>query len=163
MVVGANLDDGGGESLQVVGPTALDSQAIVTDGSGNLSINAAGSVTINDTTNDCVVSLFTTTNEAGITLQTRVSLGSAPATINERNGKDLSLTPGTDESLVAGSLLLGNSSNHKVLIGGTTPGGSVLRITGLPTGAGTPPGGLSAGDLWVDTTLGSHQGVLKVY
>ncbi len=38
-----------------------------------------------------------------------------------------------------------------------------LNISNYPTGSGTPPGGLSAGDLWVDTIGGSHQGILKVY
>jgi hypothetical protein len=41
--------------------------------------------------------------------------------------------------------------------------GGAFSMPNLPTGSGTPPGGLVAGDLWVDTTLGSHQGVVKIY
>ena len=77
--------------------------------------------------------------------------------------KDLHLTPGIDEFSDKGDAYICPVSGHKAIIGTSTAGGSVLRVVGLPTGAGAPPAGLSAGDLWVDTTAGSHQGILKVY
>ena len=38
-----------------------------------------------------------------------------------------------------------------------------INASSLPTGVGTPPGGLNPGDLWVDTTAGAHQGIVKQY
>ena len=86
-----------------------------------------------------------------------------PATIGLVAAKDLHLTPGDRRSQHEGERYICPVSGHKAIIGTNAAGGSVLRVVGLPTGAGTPPAGLSAGDLWVDTTAGSHQGILKVY
>lgn len=38
-----------------------------------------------------------------------------------------------------------------------------FSIVTLPSGIGIPPAGLSPGSYWIDTTLGKHQGVIKVY
>ena len=49
VVVGIDTDDGGGESLQVTGPTSLDDQTIVTDGGGNLTVQGDGGVIVQPT------------------------------------------------------------------------------------------------------------------
>ena len=163
VVVGADSDDGGGESLQVTGPTSLDDQTIVTDGGGNLTVQGGGAITLADTTNDVLILLTPGSGNPSLTLQGQVSAGGIAATITLSANKNLSIVPGTDDTSAKGFLALSPVSGHPVIIGTNAAGGSVLRVVGLPTGAGTPPGGLSAGDLWVDTTAGSHQGILKVY
>ncbi len=163
VVIGANTDDGGGEALQVVGPTALDSQAIVTDGSGLITINDPGQIQLANAAQDALVTLQSGFGGPTFTMQGQVSTGGVAATISLTNHRDLHIIPGIDDASVKGYLGLAPAAGYKVLIGTNTTGGSVLRVVGLPTGNGTPPGGLSAGDLWVDTALGAHQGVLKVY
>ena len=52
VVVGIDTDDGGGESLQVTGPTSLDGGLITTDGSGNLTTTDGGQIVATDADQD---------------------------------------------------------------------------------------------------------------
>lgn len=163
VVVGVDTDGGGGENLQVTGATSLDGGLILTDGAGNLYTTDGGSIVATDESQDATCTLISTSNIPVLSLISHIAAGAQQATIGLIAGKDLHITPGTDEFSTKGDAYICPVTGHKAIIGTTTAGGSVLRVVGLPTGAGTPPGGLSAGDLWVDTTAGSHQGILKVY
>lgn len=163
VVVGINTDGGGGQNLQVTGATSLDGGLILTDGTGNLMTTDGGIIVATDADQDATCTLLSIGGTPQLSLVSHIAAGAQPATIGLVAAKDIHITPGIDEDSTNGNAYICPVSGHKLIIGTSTAGGSVLRVVGLPTGAGTPPGGLSAGDLWVDTTAGSHQGILKVY
>ena len=163
VVVGADSDGGGGQNLQVTGATSLDGGLIITDGTGNLTTTDGGEIVATDADQDATCTLLSIGGVPQLSLVSHIAAGAQPGTIGLVAAKDLHLTPGIDEGGTKGDAYICPVSGHKTIIGTNTAGGSVLRVVGLPTGAGTPPAGLSAGDLWVDTTAGSHQGILKVY
>lgn len=70
-------------------------------------------------------------------------------------------------SLVGGSLTtLANtpdSTGSNGINNTTVVTSTMILAPSIPSASGTPPGGLVAGQLWVDTAAGSHQGVLKRY
>ena len=167
VVVGTDTDDGNGESLQVTGPTALDSEAIVTDGTGNVTWTDNGSgivLTMQDTTPTDQLQLSVESGVPQITLASQLDAGAGLAAITITLGQQMLIDPGTQSTGTDRPLIIGpNRATLQTVLGYNAPGGSSLRVRGLPTGVGTPPGGLSAGDIWVDTTAGAHQGVLKIY
>lgn len=163
VVVGVDTDGGGGQNLQVTGATSLDGGLITTDGNGNLMTTDGGAIVATDANQDATCTLLSFGGIPQLSLRSEIAEGGAPATIALVADKDLHLLPGIDEASQNGNCYICPVSGYKAIIGTNTAGGSVLRVVGLPTGAGTPPGGLSAGDLWVDTTAGSHQGIVKVY
>lgn len=163
VVVGIATDGGGGQNLQVTGATSLDGGLIITDGGGNLITTDGGYIVATDASQDSTCSLLSISDVPQLSLISKIAEGAAPATIALITAKDLHIQPGIDEASTKGNAYICPLTGYKAIIGTNTAGGSVLRVVGLPTGAGTPPGGLSAGDLWVDTTAGSHQGILKVY
>ena len=163
VVVGIATDGGGGQNLQVTGATSLDGGLILTDGGGNLMTTDGGYIVATDASQDSTCTLVSISNVPQLSLISKIAEGAAPATIALIAAKDLHIQPGIDDASSKGNAYICPLSGYKAIIGTNTAGGSVLRVVGLPTGAGTPPGGLSAGDLWVDTTAGSHQGILKVY
>ena len=79
-------------------------------------------------------------------------LGRLRARVTGTNAGDLFLEPSNGGSYTANALVV--KANGRIGIGTATPG-SLLSIVGLPTSAA----GLTAGDLWIDTTAGN---VLKV-
>ncbi len=151
VVIGAGDVDLSSNVLQVTGSTSLDTGQILTGGDGSIQCNTTGVIAVNDTTDNLLASFGNVAGSPGFSLLNQASAGfpNAPSFVTSDLNNNLLLTAGANPSDVRGQVRLLSTKG--------------VRITSLPSNAGTPPAGLSAGDLWIDTTAGSHQGIVKVY
>lgn len=165
VVIGAGDVDGSANVLQVTGSTSLDAGAITTDGSGNIQLTGISGVTINDTADSVQLVLGPNFGDPGLVMDgnTADGPGRVPAQLLADAGQGINARVGITDGGTNGTFRIQTQAGNIALLGVHAGGSTKVNFTGLPSNAGTPPAGLSAGDLWIDTTAGSHQGILKVY